>query len=125
LENVIMKKEYRDKISELLWVQPIEINSALVSAQNRRRYYWTNIPWVIQPKDKWILLKDILQDHVDEKYYYSAERWNKLISNPHNHDFLKRVEDSEWKCRTLTSVTGWNQEKKVQELVSLRGGGNY
>ena len=121
LENVKMKKEWQDIISWYLWVQPIEINSSKVSAQNRKRLYRTNIPWVIQPQDKWILLKDILQDHVDDKYYYSAERWNAIISNPHNHDFLKRTENVEWKCNTLTSVTWGNQEKKI-DLVQLRGG---
>ena len=44
LENVRMKKEYLDVISEYMGVEPIMINSALVSAQNRVRYYWTNIP---------------------------------------------------------------------------------
>jgi len=61
LENVVMKKEYQDVISEYLGVQPILINSALVSAQNRKRLYWTNIPNVEQPADKGILVKDILQ----------------------------------------------------------------
>ena len=70
LENVKMKKEWQDIISEYLWVQPIEINSALVSAQNRRRLYWTNIPWIQQPQDRWILLKDILQKEVDDNYDY-------------------------------------------------------
>jgi DNA-cytosine methyltransferase len=67
LENVKMKKEYRDVISEHLGVQPIEINSALVSAQNRRRLYWTNIPGVTQPLDKKILLKDVVEKGVSEK----------------------------------------------------------
>jgi len=61
LENVKMKKESEDVISSYLGVKPIEINSALVSAQNRRRLYWTNIPNVSQPEDKGILLKDILE----------------------------------------------------------------
>jgi len=71
LENVKMKKEYQDVISEHLGVNPIEINSALVSAQNRKRLYWTNIPGIIQPEDKGILLKDILEyGYVDgEKGY--------------------------------------------------------
>lgn len=62
LENVNMKKEYQDIISEHLGVEPIKINSALVSAQNRVRLYWTNIPIVSLPEDKGILLKDILED---------------------------------------------------------------
>ncbi len=60
LENVKMKKEWRDVISKELGVEPIEINSALVSAQNRKRLYWTNIPSVSQPMDKYIFLRDIL-----------------------------------------------------------------
>lgn len=61
LENVKMKKEFQDIISQYLWVEPIEINSSLVSGQNRKRLYWTNIPWVKQPEDKKIFLKDVLE----------------------------------------------------------------
>ena len=63
LENVRMKKEFLDVISEQLGVQPVFINSALVSAQNRQRYYWAN--WEFgQPEDKGIVLADILEDGV-------------------------------------------------------------
>ena len=62
LENVVMKKEWQDIISSYLGVEPIEINSSLVLAQNRRRLYWTNIPNVTLPKDKNITLEDILED---------------------------------------------------------------
>jgi len=62
LENVKMKQEFQDIISEQLEVKPIMINSSLVSAQNRERLYWTNIPVVGQPTDKGILLKDIIED---------------------------------------------------------------
>ena len=79
LENVKMKKEWQDIISRELWVEPIEINSSLVSAQSRRRLYWTNIPNVTQPQDKWILLKDILQENVDEEYNFSKERMSWLV----------------------------------------------
>jgi len=66
LENVRMKKEFLAIISEHLGVEPIFINSALVSAQNRQRYYWCN--WdVEQPEDKGILLKDIIEDAYTEK----------------------------------------------------------
>ena len=61
-ENVKMKKEYEDVISQYLGVKPILINSNLVSAQNRKRLYWTNIPGVTQPKDKGIMLKDIVHE---------------------------------------------------------------
>jgi site-specific DNA-cytosine methylase len=60
LENVKMKKDWEDVISKSLGVNPIEINSSLVSAQNRPRLYWTNIPNIKQPLDKKILFKDIL-----------------------------------------------------------------
>jgi len=62
LENVRMKQEYQDVISEHLGVKPIMINSSLLSAQNRVRFYWTNIPGITQPEDKGIVLKDILED---------------------------------------------------------------
>lgn len=62
MENVVMKKEWQDIISSYLGVEPIEINSSLVSAQNRRRLYWTNIPNVTLPEDKNITLEDILED---------------------------------------------------------------
>lgn len=71
LENVIMKKEWETIITEALGVEPIEINSNLVSAQNRRRLYWTNIPNVTQPKDKDILFTDVITYGVDDKYYLS------------------------------------------------------
>ena len=60
LENVKMKKEYQDVISQYLGVEPIEINSALVSAQNRKRLYWTNLEGVEQPTDMDLALRDII-----------------------------------------------------------------
>lgn len=65
LENVKMKQEYQDIITRYLGVKPIEINSALVSAQNRKRLYWTNIPNIPQPSDKKIYLKDIVLSDVE------------------------------------------------------------
>ncbi len=61
LENVKMKNEWKDVISEHIGVQPIEINSKLLSGQNRLRLYWTNIPGVILPSDKGIRLSDVLE----------------------------------------------------------------
>lgn len=69
LENVRMKKEYQDVITNVMGVEPIVINSNLVSAQNRHRLYWTNIPNVTQPTDRGILLRDILVDSVDQRYF--------------------------------------------------------
>lgn len=84
--NNSIHKDIKDFISEQLGVQPIMINSALVSAQQRKRCYWTNIPNVTQPVDKGILMKDILesgQSWVDKSYcltasYDGAIFWNTL-----------------------------------------------
>jgi DNA (cytosine-5)-methyltransferase 3A len=85
LENVKMKKEFEHIISRYMGVAPIEINSASLSAQNRERLYWTNIanePYglfgdmrctIPQPKDKGILLRDILESDVPDKYYLSEK----------------------------------------------------
>jgi DNA-cytosine methyltransferase len=62
LENVVMKQEFQDVITEYLGVEPIKINSNLVSAQTRERLYWTNIPNINQPEDLGITLNDILED---------------------------------------------------------------
>lgn len=83
LENVIMGEKWEKILNRAIGVNAIEINSALVSAQNRRRLYWTNIGLepgglfgdlvsiIKKPKDKGILLKDILEKEVDKKYYLS------------------------------------------------------
>ena len=94
LENVRMDKKWADLISKNVGVEPIPINSSFVSAQNRPRLYWTNIPHVEMPKDKGIVLDDILDSHADrrdvaytktvqkalpvmqEKYGYIPERFN-------------------------------------------------
>jgi DNA-cytosine methyltransferase len=70
LENVKMKKEWQDIITKELGVEPIAINSSLLSGQNRPRLYWTNIPGVEIPEDKGIVLKDILEDEnlVDKQH---------------------------------------------------------
>ena len=64
LENVKMKSEWSEIITSYIGVEPILINSALLSAQNRERLYWTNIPNVVQPEDRHIYLKDIVLDDV-------------------------------------------------------------
>ena len=80
LENVKMKSEYKNIISEHLGVEPILIDSALVSAQRRKRYYWTNIEGVEQPNDKRIMLKDIVHENMDMNKAMS-ESWCKWFSN--------------------------------------------
>ena len=61
LENVKMKHEFQDIINEQLGIKPILINSSLVSAQNRERLYWTNIPIQGLPDDKGLFLKDVIE----------------------------------------------------------------
>lgn len=61
LENVVMKKEWQDVISNLLGVQPIKINSSTLSAQSRPRLYWTNIPNITQPKNLNLTVEDVIQ----------------------------------------------------------------
>ena len=75
LENVVMKKEFEQIISEHLGVQPIKINSSLVSAQNRERLYWANFE-ILQPTDKGINLIDILE--TDDLINPSAIRGRRL-----------------------------------------------
>lgn len=65
LENVVMAERWRNIISEAVGCKPIAINSALVSAQNRPRLYWTNIPNVKAPDDKGITLDSILDENAD------------------------------------------------------------
>ena len=68
LENVVMKKEWEDMISDILGVKPIKINSKLLSAQNRPRLYWTNIPNVTQPKDLGLTVEDVIDCEFSEVY---------------------------------------------------------
>ncbi len=82
LENVKMKKEWVNVISEYLGVEPVEINSSLLSAQNRQRFYWTNIAKIPQPKDKHIYLKDtLITNNTIRIPYYGNEDKSRPISN--------------------------------------------
>jgi site-specific DNA-cytosine methylase len=77
LENVKMKKEHLGVITNYMGVEPMFINSALVSAQNRQRYYWFN--WdATEPEDKGILLKDSIENGFvdkDKAYCIDANYW--------------------------------------------------
>ena len=81
LENVVMSKKWEAVLTKAIGVEPVKINSNLVSAQNRKRLYWTNIAEIPQPKDEGIYIRDILEDEVDEKYYVS----DKAIQGMINH----------------------------------------
>lgn len=116
LENVKMKKEFEIIISKYMGVAPIEINSALLSAQNRVRLYWTNIanePYglfgdmqctIPQPKDKGILLRDILESDVPDKYYLSEKMLQYFSNRAANFNQGKvNVREEEGKASCLTS----------------------
>lgn len=89
-ENVRMQKKHEAVISQRLGIQPVEINSALVSAQNRKRLYWSNIRVRIeglfgelytdipQPADRHLVLADILEDNVPARYFLSKKAVAKL-----------------------------------------------
>lgn len=74
LENVKMKKEYEDIITEYLGVKPIAINSELFSAQDRKRIYWTNINFKELPNENKLIVEDILEEEVDAKYFIDPKR---------------------------------------------------
>lgn len=82
--NYSIHQNIKDEISKYLGVQPIMINSALVSAQNRKRCYWANIPNVTQPEDLGIMLADVLESGVawqDKSYCMTARYSGAIISN--------------------------------------------
>lgn len=81
LENVRMLSKWEDVINRALGVKGVHINSSLVSAQIRKRIYWTNIADIPQPEDRGMFLRDILQSEVPEKYYLS----DKLITYLNGH----------------------------------------
>lgn len=139
LENVRMKEESQDIISRYMGVQPQEINSSLVSAQNRKRLYWTNIPFTV-PEDRGIMLKDIIEDGLVDrdkahcldanyhkggnlKIYFEKSRRQLVFSQDgmchvgdadlKGHDLIKRVYHPEGKSPTLNACTGGNREPKI------------
>lgn len=121
-ENVAsMNEESKQVISELLGCDPVFIDSKHFSAQERPRFYWTNIPveTTSVPECPYVL-KDIMQDDVEEKYFYShpledvdmtKQVCAKMIHK--NHDIHKRIFNPAFKCHTLTTCGGGNTQKKV------------
>jgi site-specific DNA-cytosine methylase len=116
LENVRMKKEHEIVISRYMDINPLELNSALLSAQNRERLYWTTIGnqkvglfgdvecVIPQPKDKGILLRDILEERVDEKYYLSDKMLEYFKNRAKNFNQGKvNIREEDWKASTITA----------------------
>lgn len=100
LENVVMSKKWEAVLTNAIGVEPVMINSNLVSAQNRKRLYWTNIAEITQPEDEGIFIRDILEDDVDEKYFISGRGiTDRMRKN------LKNVDDKSF-CLTATNYKG-------------------
>lgn len=131
LENVRMKQEFQDIITEQVsacypdfeggdlfgsQIKPILINSALLSAQNRERLYWTNIPGVEQPEDKGIVLKDILEENPEEKYKLSDAKVDRVLNSPRGKGFFYN-EDSE-KIGTL--IAGYHKEPTDASYIETK-----
>ena len=111
LENVAsMSKENRDKITEVLVVEPIMINSALVSAQQRKRLYWTNIPNLTQPEDKGSVLDDVLENGLP------YEEKAKALTASYNGAVIK---DSLEKRRKTMVFNPYNNKINTEKSVSL------
>lgn len=129
LENVVsMSDESRDIISQELGVQPIELNAKDFSAQNRARYFWTNIP-VTQPETKSTqVIEDILQVEVEEKYYYKdfpftiKDETKNVIGTIEvtGHDILKRIYNRNSKSATVTTCAGGNTQHKILDNGRVR-----
>lgn len=107
LENVRMKKIYQDVITEHLGVEPIMINSSLLSAQNRLRLYWTNIPGVDQPQDKGLVLKDILEYEQNSVSELSEAKKDRILNSKRGKGFFYSP-DTHDKIGTL--VAGYHKE---------------
>ncbi len=135
LENVNMKKEHLRVISQFMGVFPVRINSNLVSAQNRDRWYWTNIRTkkvglfdelysdIPQPKDEGILLRDILEDEVDEKYYLSNKALNYIERGKEKGRDRTDINSGENKttCLTQNYHKGVHNQEETYVYVAMRG----
>jgi len=121
VENVDSNsKKDIETVSRELGVDPVLINSNLFSAQDRARNYWTNIPIRTLPDSNDTVLADVLDQEVEEKFFYSQGfdyhgDDKKVCATLHinGHDILKRVNNKRFKSPTLTSCRGGNTQKKV------------
>ena len=107
LENVRMKKIYQDVITEHLGVEPIMINSSLLSAQNRLRLYWTNIPGVKQPEDRGLVLRDILEYNQTSVSELSEAKKDRVLNSQRGKGFFYNPDQHD-KIGTL--VAGYHKE---------------
>lgn len=120
-ENVIPSDEDDLKeINRIMGVDGVLINSNRFSAQDRERYYWTNIPIAPIPESNPLVLKDIMENDVDEKYFYKKDfeilDMNKKVCaelKVNSMEMNRRIYNSKFKCATLTCINGGYHEKKV------------
>lgn len=116
LENVASMPAYdKQVITNTLGVEPIMINASLVSAQSRKRLFWTNIPNITQPTDRGIILKDILEPVVDEKYYISDDTLKSMQT--WNNAQAGRIRDIYGKSVTLQAGGGGTGAKTGLYLI--------
>lgn len=116
-ENVKMKKEHLTYLNNLFGVEPIEINSALVSAQNRKRLYWTNIKNITQPKDKNIKLQDILDSGIADRDKTFCCRTGGGLSGPSN--FKRYFTKSFGQYKFTQLVSKLSIEEKLNYMLPL------
>ena len=122
-ENVIpSNKEDLDEMTRCIGVNPILIDSGIFSAQNRERYYWTNIPLNVLPEESSLVLQDVMENIVDEKYFYKKDfrviNMEKRVCGEllvNTTEMCRRIYNPRFKCSTLTCVSGGYQEKKVMD----------
>jgi len=103
LENVMMKDYWKKVISDTLGVEPIMINSNLVSAQDRKRLYWTNIPNVGQPDDIGLYLRDIMEESVADKYNITERFYKKKEGTLSYSKSRGNIRPPDRKSKTLTT----------------------
>lgn len=117
LENVKMKKVFENVITEYVGVEPVEINSALVSAQNRRRLYWCN--WnVEQPEDKGVLLKGIVHENTNlEPQNDSWVTWWKKNADYQLSKGYSRLDGEKAATLTARQYACWNGNFRFEELT--------
>lgn len=120
-ENVIPSNEEDLKeLNRIMGVDAVLINSNRFSAQDRERYYWTNIPIAPISENNSMVLKDVMESNVDEKYFYKKDfeilDMNKKVCaelKVNSMEMNRRVYNPEFKCATLTCINGGYHEKKV------------
>jgi DNA-cytosine methyltransferase len=116
LENVVMKKEWEQVITDALGVEPIKINSALLSCQRRNRLYWTNIPNVEQPKELGLDFRDIIETKVDEKYYLT-DRAVERVRQKQGYDLM----GEKAKCLFATYYKNNSNSREGQIIETEKG----